>query len=144
MVKRSYEKEQELPTKKNIVPPDGYGGCFDDHMKRNQSLASLGPYGDKLIGKFIKENQQREKDLREREKNLWEYKHSKPPISYNPWKPSNHIIEEFMVFPADKIHAFKPEQKKKFLNQDPFRIPKKDGDYFYDRKCKDKVHYGLC
>ena len=46
-----------------------------------------------------------------------------------------------MNVPADKIHSFRVERKKKFLVTDPFRIPKKDGDYFYQRPSNAINHY---
>jgi hypothetical protein len=141
MTKRSYEKTKALPKQKDFIPTNGCGTYFDDHIKNNRSIAALGRYGDSLIRKFIEENQRREKILKEKEKDLWEYKHSKPKVFYNTWKPTNNRMGEFMSYPIDKIHSFKQPQKKRFLIKEPFRIPKKDGDYFYDRKSTAKVHY---
>ena len=36
--------------------------------------------------------------------------------------------------------AMTSDDKKEFLIKEPFLIPKKDGDYFYDRKIKQKVY----
>ena len=141
MTKRSYEKTKALPKQKDFIPTNGCGTYFDDHIKNNKSIAALGRYGDSLIGKFIEENQRREKILKEKEKDLWEYKHSKPKVFYNTWKPTNNRMGEFMSYPIDKIHSFKQPQKKEFLIKEPFRMPQKDGDDFYDRKRSAKVHY---
>ena len=141
MIKRSYEKIKDLPLQKDIKPGHGVGREFDELVKENKDLSKLSTYGDKLIKKFIKENNNREKTLRKKEEELWEYRHSKPPLNINPWKPANHVITEFSVPPGDKIHSFRVEKKKPFLIQEPFRIPKKDGDYFYDRNAKTKQFY---
>lgn len=141
MVKRSYTKTVDLPLKKDIIPTHAVGMEFDEHVKTNRSISKLSPYGEELISKFVKENTERENSLRQKEKELWEYKHSKPLPNINPWKPANHVITEFSVPPGDKIHSFRVEKKKEFLIKEPFLIPKKDGDYFYDRKIKQKVYY---
>ena len=141
MVKRTYEKTKDLPFQKDIIPGHGVGREFDELRKENKNLSKLSAYGDKLIQKFIKENAHRERTLRKKEDELWEYRHSKPPLSINPWKPANHVITEFSVPPGDKIHSFRVEKKKPYLIKEPFRIPKKDGDYFYDRKAKSKIVY---
>lgn len=133
MLPRSYQKEKELPQGKDIKPCHGVGGEFDEHLKENEKLVELGDYGKMLIGKFKTQFQNRENLLKNHEAKLWEVKHSKPPIQWNPWKPANHVKEEFIVFPADDIHSFRVEKKKPFLIEEPFRIPKKDGTYFFDR-----------
>ena len=43
------------------------GDYFDDHLKENKNLSSLGSYGEKLIETFKKQNSKREKILREKE-----------------------------------------------------------------------------
>ena len=48
-----------------------------------------------------------------KEEELLEYRHSKPPLCLNPWKPANHVITEFSILPADKVHSFRVETKKK-------------------------------
>ena len=40
---------------------------------------------------------------------------------------------EFSIPHADEIHSFTVSKPRKFLIQEPYRIPKKEGDYFYDR-----------
>ena len=106
MIKRSYEKIKDLPLQKDIKPGHGVGREFDELVKENKDLSKLSAYGDKLIKKFMKENNNREKTLRKKEEELWEYRHSKPPLNINPWKPANHVITEFSVPPGDKIHSF--------------------------------------
>lgn len=105
-------------------------------------LSKLSSLGQKKINRFKRENSMREKIMKTKEEELLEYRHSKPPLCLNPWKPANHVITEFSILPSDKVHSFRVETKKKdFLVQEPFRIPKKDGDYFYDRNAKTKQFY---
>ena len=134
MVPRSYTKSRDLPLKRDVWPTHAVGTEFDEHLKQTKSLANLSVAGQKIIDKFVKDNTKNEEKMREREKEIWEYKHSKPEIQYNPWKPSNHIITEFSVPPGDKIHSFRVEPKRKFLIQEPYLVNKRDGDYFYDRE----------
>ena len=143
MVPRGYVKSRELPQKKDMFPQRKPGDYFDDHLKDNQFICSLGKYGEKLINTFKKQNEKMEKNLRNKEELLWEYRHSKPPLYLNPWKSNLHVKEEFSKSPADKVHSFRVERKKKFLITDPFRIPKKDGDYFYERPSNAINHFYL-
>lgn len=137
--KRSFEKIRDLPLQKDIKPGHGVGREFDELVKDNKSLSKLSSLGQKMINKFKRENSMREKIMKTKEEELWEYRHSKPLLFLNPWKPANHVITEFSILPADKVHSFIVENKNKnFLVQEPFRIPKKDGDYFYDRNAKTK------
>ena len=140
--KRSFEKIRDLPLQKDIKPGHGVGREFDELVKDNKSLSKLSSLGQKMINRFKKENSMREKIMRTKEEEFWEYRHSKPPLCLNPWKPANHVITEFSILPANKVHSFIVEKKNKnFLVQEPFRIPKKDGDYFYDRNAKTKQFY---
>ena len=140
--KRSFEKIRDLPLQKDIKPGHGVGREFDELVKDNKSLSKLSSLGQKMINKFKRENSMREKIMKTKEEELWEYRHSKPPLCLNPWKPANHVITEFSILPADKVHSFIVEKKNNnFLVQEPFRIPKKDGDYFYDRNAKTKQFY---
>ena len=140
--KRSFEKIRDLPLQKDIKPGHGVGREFDELVKDNKSLSKVSSLGQKMINRFKRENSMREKIMKTKEEELWEYRHSKPPLCLNPWKPANHVITEFSILPADKVHSFIVENKNKnFLVQEPFRIPKKDGDYFYDRNAKTKQFY---
>ena len=142
MSKRSFEKIRDLPFRKDIKPCHGVGREFDELVKDNKNLSKLSSFGQKKINRFKRENSMREKIMKTKEEELLEYRHSKPSLCLNPWKPANHVITEFSILPADKVHSFRVETKKKdFLVQEPFRIPKKDGDYFYDRNAKTKQFY---
>ena len=142
MSKRSFEKIRDLPFRKDIKPGHGVGREFDELVKDNKNLSKLSSFGQKKINRFKRENSMREKIMKTKEEELLEYRHSKPPLCLNPWKPANHVITEFSILPADKVHSFRVETKKTdFLVQEPVRIPKKDGDYFYDRNAKTKQFY---
>ena len=93
------------------------------------------------MNKLINDHNKKEKEDKENEEKIWKYKHSKPPLEISGWLPFNHVKEEFSVFPADDIHSFSKEPKKKFLIEEPFLIPKKEGDYFYQRPSKAINHY---
>lgn len=155
MIPRSYQKIRDLPQKKDIKPCEGVGKYFDDHLKNNKSMTELSSYGKDLINQFCKQNERMEKKLKDNEEKIWKYKHSKPEIEFNKWKPSNHIIEEFsksisdstfelnnrtgkgdsrdIAAKPDKIHSFAVERRKPFYNEEPFWNSHKDGGYFFDR-----------
>lgn len=140
MIPRSYIKIKELPQKKDMLPCHGVGLEFKEHEKENKELIQLGNYGQTLISKFTKENEHRINELRTKEETIWKLFHSprRPPIEWNNWKPTVNRIEEFMKVEPDKIQKNSKEEekikqikdKKEYLIQAPWRIPKKDGTYF--------------
>lgn len=186
LIKRSYSKQKEFLCNKDIIPPYGVGTYFDDYLKttRNEHYVKLSKTGNALIERFKTEHKEREQYLKDKEQQLYDYKHSKPPPEINPWLPSikrkvktrayedelkyftsehakterNATIDddnsthnkyrrstrnirmekdcegEFSIPRADEIHSYTVSKPKKFFIQDPCRIPKKDGDYFYDRE----------
>lgn len=79
----------------------------------------------------MKDNDKKEKILKEKDDFIFKYFHSKPTLECNSWKFSNHIIKEFSRPPVDKVYSFaidiKP--KPKYMTK-PFRRPKENGDYF--------------
>ena len=94
-------------------------------------MQNLAPSGKKLIKVFMNEYEKKEKKLKDDEEKLYIYKHSKPPIQFNSWKFSNHVIEEFSRPKVDEIHGFREKIKtKNKFTVDPFRRPKEKGDYF--------------
>ena len=133
--KRSYEKEIELPKKPNFVCRRLYGEniCKYPNTKQsiNESTLNLGRNGKRVILKFLKDNEKREKIIKEKEDFIYKYYYSRPPVDINPWRFSNHIIKEFSKSPVDKVHFFSHplEPIPKYLNK-PFRRPKENGDYF--------------
>ena len=80
---------------------------FDELNKENKNILRLSKYGDSLLTKFITQNTKRENSLRQKEKDLWEYLHSKPPLNLNQRKPSNHIKTEFIIPSQDYAHSFR-------------------------------------
>jgi len=118
------------------------GAYFDDIMKTNyKNVNKFGKFGTKLMETFINQFKKTEEKLKQKDEMIFKYKRSKPPLQLNPWKPSNHVREEFTKFKADDVYTFRTEPKKKYLVTEPFRIPKKDGDYFYQRPSSAIVHY---
>jgi len=135
LCKRSYEKEVDLPQKKNFVCRRLFGHNINRYPNMKSSLfdsiVNLDKNGKRIIGKYIKDNEKREKILKEKDDYIFKYLHSKPPVEYNTWKYSNHIIKEFSRPPVDKVHSFAADIKPtpKYMTK-PFRRPKENGDYF--------------
>ena len=117
---------------------------FDNLLKENKSLFCLGDYGEKLIETFKKQNLLKEKLLKDKEEEIWKFKHSKPPVFINPWKATNHQNEYFNFVPFDKVYSFKVEKKQKnLLHSSPFLPQRRIGDYFYKRPSKAINHYDI-
>ena len=135
LCKRSYEKEIDLPQKKNFVCRKLFGQNINRYPNIKStlfdSIANLDKNGKRILGKYIKDNEKREKKLKEKDDYIFKYLHSKPPVEYNTWKYSNHIIKEFSRPPIDKVHSFAADIKPqpKYMTK-PFRRPKENGDYF--------------
>ena len=133
--KRRYEKEVDLPQKHNFVCRKLYGDNINKYPNSKQSLNELtfncGRNGKRIFLKSLKDIEEREKIIKEKENFIYNYYHSRQPVKINPWKFSNHIIKEFSISPVDKVHSFSHpmEPKPKYLNS-PFRRPKENGDYF--------------
>ena len=143
MVSRTYEKSVNLPNKKNMLPQKMIGDYFDNHLKENKSVSSLGVFGEKLIETFKKQNLKREKYLKDKEEEEWKFKHSKRPVYVNPWKATNHQNEYFSIYPGNQIYSYREDkQKEKSLNDQPFYPQKKIGDQFYSyREDKQKEKF---
>ena len=139
LCKRSYEKEIDLPQKSNFVCRRLIGHNINKYpnIKKDiyTSILGLGKDGKKIISKYIKDNDEKEKKIKEKEDYIYKYFHSKPPVEYNSWKFSNHIIKEFCKTPVDNVHSFAHpmEPKPKYMVK-PFRRPKENGDYFEQLK----------
>jgi hypothetical protein len=89
MIKRSYSKQKEFLFNKDVIPPYGVGTYFSDYYKttENEHFVKLSRTGKQLIQRFKTENSTRENLLKEKEQQLYDYKHSKPPLEINPWLP---------------------------------------------------------
>ena len=97
----------------------------------NEAIKNLTKPGKKIIAKFIEQHDKKEQKNREEEEKLYTYKHSKPPLKLNPWKFSNHVIEEFSRPKIDEVYTPKEMIKPKYqYTVDPFRRPGDYGDYF--------------
>lgn len=82
-------------------------------MKKNASMIQLSTLGQSIIDKFVQDNINQEIKLKEIERKLWEYQHSKRPLELNPWKNSFHIIKEFSLPPLDKIHLSNNSKRRR-------------------------------
>ena len=135
LCKRSYEKEKDLPLKTNFVCRKLCGDNLNKYPNIKKSVYAstldLGKNGKRIITKYMKDNEKKEKIFKEKEAFLYKFYHSKPPLQCNSWKFSNHIIKEFSIPPGDKIYSFAKENKPKpkYMAK-PFRRPKDCGDYF--------------
>ena len=93
-----------------------------------EAVKDLTYNGKKMMRTFIEQyNKNKEKNRDE----LFKYKKSKPPLKLNPWKFSNHVIEEFSRPKIDEVYTPKDKIKPKYqYTVDPFRRPGDYGDYF--------------
>ena len=137
LCKKAYEKEIELPQKKNFVCRKLRSDYINKYPNIRASLTppppnvKLGKIGKRIISYYIKNNNKNEKIMREKDDFLYNYYHSKPFFERNPWKFSNHIIKEFSIAPTDKINSYSIDIKikPKYMVK-PFRRPKIYSDYF--------------
>ena len=97
----------------------------------DDAIKNLAPKGKKLIKLFINDHDKKEQKQKMEEEELYVFKHSKPPLNLNPWKFSNHVIEEFSRPKADEIYGYREKKKVKYAyTVEPFRRPKEKGDLF--------------
>lgn len=119
-------KQEELPKGKDFTYTKSHGSEFGEAKNLNK----LSEVGKKIVTKFIKDNEDKLIKSKQKEEEIYKYKHSKHPIQYNPWKFTNHSLKEFSTIPADRIHSFKKYPKPKYMVEEPFRRPSEYGDYF--------------
>jgi hypothetical protein len=123
---------------KNFVCRNLYGEYIDKNpygqgYDMEKASKGLSADGKRMITNFINQNIKREKDLRKKEKLLYEeiIDHKTPKNERPFWKSGLHVMEHFGPPLIDKCYKFKaPPILKYDLNQPPFRRPKKEGDYF--------------
>lgn len=138
LCRRSYEKEIDLPQRKNFVCRKLYGSFINEYpntkLPLTPSTVKLGKIGKRIISYYTKDNDKKEKIMKEKDDYLYKYYHSKPIFESNPWKSSFHSIKEFSRPEIDKIysHSIDLKSKPKYMTK-PFRRPKIYGDYF-DKK----------
>lgn len=138
LIKRSYEKQSNMLDGKNFVCRNLYGEYIDKNpygqgYDMEKASKGLSADGKRMITNFINQNIKREKDLRKKEKLLYEeiIDHKTPKNERPFWKSGLHVMEHFGPPLIDKCYKFKaPPILKYDLNQPPFRRPKNEGDYF--------------
>ena len=86
--------------------------------------------GKDIIGKFIDDNQHRERLLLQKEEDMYQYKRGKHELELNKWKFNNYHTRELEKFKIDDVYFFKKDAKPNYLIKNAFKIPKRDGDYF--------------
>lgn len=139
-----------------------YGEYLDKNPYRNgydfvHASQNLSQAGKDLLKKFIDQNKEKDRKMKEREEQLYKEYHSKrnnsalnigrnqmgaggdsvgegdKKIGNNRplWKYGLHVIEEFGPSPFDRYHLYDEPIKRKYnFVQPPFRRPKEEGDYF--------------
>ena len=138
LIKRSYEKQSNMLDGKNFVCRNLYGEYIDKNpygqgYDMEKASKGLSADGKRMITNFINQNIKREKDLRKKEKLLYEeiIDHKTPKNERPFWKSGLHVMEHFGPPLIDKCYKFKVLPILKYdLNQPPFRRPKNEGDYF--------------
>lgn len=122
--------------KKNFICRELSSKDFREHEKDNKINLALSPLGEKIIAHFKKDNQQREEYLKKKEKELWDFKHSKSSIELRRNNSKRWIYTnkssggEFNPLSIDNIVSIKKPPRPKYVIKVPYRIPKKEGDYF--------------
>ena len=132
---RSYQKEKLLPLKKGFICKKLWNHELNkfpnNQFTIEEATKNLAPFGKKLIEIFINDNDKKEKNEKLKEEKLYALKHSKRPLKLNPWKFSNHVIEEFSRPKGDEIYGYRESKKRKYTyTVEPFRRPKENGDLF--------------
>ena len=88
------------------------------------------PSKQKLIDRFIKQNKDKYKNMKNFEEEVYKYRHSKPPVELNDWK-FNKVYGDYFSSPkVDKVYSYKQPLKETFKNKMPFLRTKVNGDYF--------------
>ena len=135
LCQRSYQKEKLLPLKKDFICKKLWNYELNkfpnNQFTVDDAIKNLAPKGKKLIKLFINDHDKKEQKQKMEEEELYVFKHSKPPLNLNPWKFSNHVIEEFSRPKADEIYGYREKKKVKYAyTVDPFRRLKDQGDLF--------------
>ena len=138
LVKRSYEKQEDMLDGKNFVSRNLYSDYIDKNpyghgYDLEKASKGLSNDGKRIIKSFINKNQEREKILRKNEQLLYDeiHSHKSPKESRHFWRSGMHVMEHFGPPLIDKCYKFRaPPIIKYEVNQPPFRRPKDDGDYF--------------
>jgi hypothetical protein len=138
LVKRSYEKEENMLLKKNFICKKLYGDIFDKTIYGKtrtikKPLIPLSKLGKEIIGNFIDENKRLENLKLKKEEEEYKKIHSKKIVIKNVDKPLwRHCIKfpsQFNKIKIDTVYAFNKEKKDKKLIE-PWRNNKIKGTYF--------------
>jgi len=138
LLKRSYEKQENMLGGKNFVCRNLYGEYLEKNpygqgYDMEKAMRGLSPDGKRMITSFIEQNKEREKVYSKKEQLLYEEAHNtkKSKKDIKPfWKNGLHVIKYFGPPLIDKCYKFKaPPIPKYEINQPPFRRPKAEGDY---------------
>lgn len=135
MCDRSFEKEKNLPKKKDFYCYKLYSDYIDKYpnnkIKLSESTKGLAPNGKRIMTKFIKKFQKKEEQYHLKDKMLFELCHSKLPVELNSWKVGRLIPRELNNVPLDLVYSFnKIIPPKPSYMANPFRRPKDKGNYF--------------
>lgn len=130
ILKRSYEKQQNMLNGNNFVCRNLYSEDFSNPLINNKNLHSLSPIGQSIISRFITENENKENELRKKENDYINYLHTKKSLNINQWKYNGNKNDYFSIFPGSKVNSNIKDIKPKRLINIPFKIPKKTGTFF--------------
>jgi len=83
-----------------------------------------------IINNFINDNKKKEELIKQKEQDIENYKKSRPSPVLNKWKFNDFYSKEFEKLKVDDAYYFKQDPKPNYFIKQPFKIPKKDGDYF--------------
>lgn len=129
LIKRSYYKEEEELG--NGKHPFLYINSNGDEFEKGININSrLSENGKRLLSRFINENNMRIKERIKREKEVFDYQHSKPKYEMNGWRMNSTQLKEFSKSKIDDVHSFIKEVRQNHNLHPPFKRTKIDGDYF--------------
>jgi hypothetical protein len=100
------------------------------------NINKLSGLGKSIIDRFINENQERERLLKQKEQDIEDYRKSKHELDLNKWKYNDYYGKEFEKMKIDEVYYFKKNLKPNYFIKDSFKIPKRDGNYFEKLKCE--------
>ena len=153
MVKRSYEKPENMLCKKDFVRRNLFGERFDKNIYRDgydieYAQQNLSPYGKELIKKLIEENKQKGILMDKKQEELFHEYHSKIPkrgsIDYFKVDSSNPLVNSKIIHGGEGIrydplkHSQKPLWKSGLHVMEHFGPPLIDKYYIFDEPAKTK------
>ena len=128
------DRDYEKPKKRSIFSSKKYGEFNDNPNKKitlEKATKNLTRFGKKMITKFITSNEKRKNEYEKKEIDLYTYLHSKRNLALDQWKYFYKGHDEFSKVKYDLIKSYKlPKKRQHTLNNEPFKVPKINGDYF--------------